>query len=215
LEIDKRIYTAFQANEYGSPKWMKPHQTEPQKRSGRTVHTHTETIDTGERRELFRNTARRVITRSRQIRDSQLLSESECDGWYIDPPAAWLNLHPPAKPGTFYHLCAGTGERDDYKFTEAGDRETGFVLLATRTHKSSFEDETGNLRAHESVHHEEVTELSETPLKPDLFVPPHYFKRVLRLPDGVRYAPAYRLRRRWETLKDSLHLPNKIAKFTA
>jgi len=215
LEIDKRIYTAFQANEYGSPKWIKPRQTEPQKRSGRTVHTHTETIDTGERRELFRYTARRVVTRSRQTRDSRLLSESECDGWYIDPPAAWLNLHPPAKPGTFYHLCAGTGERDDYKFTEAGDRETGFVLLATRTHKSSFEDETGNSRAHESVHHEEVTELSETPLKPDLFVPPHDFKRVLQLPDGVRYAPAYRLRLRWETLKDSLHLPNRIAKFTA
>jgi hypothetical protein len=217
LEVDKRIYTAFQANEFGSPKWMKPRQTEPQRRSGRTVHTHTETIDTGERRELFRYTARRVITRSRQIRDAQLLSESECDGWYIDPPAAWLNLHPPAKPstGTYYHLCAGTGERDEYKFTEAGDRETGFVLLATRTHKSSFEDETGNSRAHESVHHEEVTELSETPLKPDLFVPPHDFKRVLQLPGGVRYAPAYRLRLRWETLKDSLHLPNRIAKFTA
>jgi len=60
LEIDKRIYTAFQANEFGSPKWMKPRQTEPQKWSGRTVHTHTETIDTGERRELFRYTARRV-----------------------------------------------------------------------------------------------------------------------------------------------------------
>src|SRR6266700_2451474 len=53
LEIEKRIYTAFQVNEYGSPKWIKPRRTEPQKRSGRTVHTHTETIDTGERRELF------------------------------------------------------------------------------------------------------------------------------------------------------------------
>ena len=58
LEIEKRIYTAFQVNEYGSPKWMKPRQTEPQKRSGRTVHTHTETIDAGERWEFFHYTAR-------------------------------------------------------------------------------------------------------------------------------------------------------------
>jgi hypothetical protein len=214
LELATRIYTACQVNEYGSPKWMKPRQMEPAKRSGRTVHTHTETIDTGERREIFHYTARRVITRSRQTRDSQLINESECDGWYIDPPAAWLNLHPPPKPGTFYHLCLGTGERDDYKFTEAGNRETGFVLLATRTHKSFSQDETENSRTHESVHHEEVTELSETPLEPGLFVPPRDFERVPQLPDGVRYAPAYRIRLRWEILKDSLRLPNEIAKFT-
>lgn len=215
LEIEKRVYTAFQANEFGNPKWIKLRQMEPQKRSGRTVHVHTETIDTGERRELFRYTARRVITRSRQIRDSISLSESECDGWYIDPPAAWLNLHPPPKPGTFYQLCSGTGERDDYKFAEAGNRETGFVLLARRTHKSFFQDATGTARTHEGVHHEEVTEFSETPLEPDLFVPPRDFKRVPQLPDGIRYALAYRLRLRWETLKDSFHLPNRIAKFTA
>jgi len=215
LELATRIYTARQMNEYGSPKWMKPHQMEPPKRSGRTVHTHTETIDTGERREIFHCIARRVVTRSRQTRGAQLLSESECDGWYIDPPAAWLTLYPPTKPGTFYHLCSRTGERDDYKFTEVGKRETGFVLLATRTHKSYFQDETGKLRDHESVDREEITELSETPLEPDLFVPPADFKRVPQLPDGVRYARAYRIRLRWESLIDSLSLPNRIARFTA
>ena len=188
---------------------------EPRKPSGRTVHTHTETSDTGERREFFHHTARRVITRSRQVRDSQLLNESECDGWYIDPPAAWLNLHPPPKPGTFYHVCGGSGDRDDYKFTEVGDRETGFLLLETRTHNSYLHDETGNSRTHESVHHDEVTEFSETPLMPDLFVPPLDFKRVPQLPDELRYSLAFRLRLRWEAWKDSLHLPSRIAKFTA
>jgi hypothetical protein len=188
---------------------------EPLRRSGLTIHSHTETTDTGERRELFGHTARRVITRNQQTRDSQLCSESECDGWYIDPPPAWLNLHPPPKPGIFYYLSSGTGERDDFKFTEAGKRETGFLLLATRRYKSYFHDESGNSRDHESVQREEITEFSETPLEPELFVPPSDFKRVWQLPDGVRYAQAYRIRLRWEMLKDSLGLPSRIAKFIA
>lgn len=215
LEIDKRIYTAFQANEFGSPKWIKPRRIGPQKRTGRTVHSHMETVDTGERREMFGYPARRVITRSRETRDSQLLNESETDGWYIDPPAAWLNLYPPAEPGAFSYLISGTAERDDYKFTEAGNRETGFVLLTMQTHKSYFDDEAGTSSTHETVHQQEVTEFSEAQLTPDLFVPPRDFKRMQQLPDGVRYPRAFRMRLRWEMLKDSLALPNRIARFIA
>ena len=210
LEPATRLYTAFRVNEYGSPIWMKPRRIEPAKPSGKTIHNHIDTIDTSERREIFGYIARRVITRSRQTRDSELLSESECDGWYIDPPAVWLHLHPPPKPGAYYHLSCGAGERNDYQFTETGKRETGFLLLATRTHKSSFQDETGNSRLYESVHHEEVTEFSEAPLEPDLFVPPRDFKRVPQLADGVHYARTYRIRLRWEMLKDSLSLLNRI-----
>ena len=101
-----------------------------------------------------------------QTRDEQLVRESECDGWYIDPPAAWLTLYPPPKPGTFHHLCFGTGERDDYKFTEVGKRETGFALLATRRHKPFFQDEMGRPKEHEGVDREEITEFSESPFRP-------------------------------------------------
>ena len=214
IEPATRIYTAFRVNGRGSPVWIKSQRMEPPKRSGKTVHTHIETIDTGERKERFGYIARRVITRTRQIRDSRTLSESECDGWYIDPPAAWTNLHPPPKPGAFYYLTAGTGPKDDHKFTEAGKRETGFALLATRTHRS-FRDETGTLNTHESVHREEVTEFSEAPLEPDLFVPPLDFKRIPQLPDGVRYRLVHRIRLRWEMVKDSFSLPSRIVKFTA
>jgi hypothetical protein len=215
LDLATRIYTAFRVNEYGSPVWIKPRRVQPVKRSGQTLHVHTETIDTGERREMFAYTARHVITKSRQMRDSQLLSESECDGWYIEPPAAWLSLHPP-KPGTFYHVLSfGHGGIDDYKFTETGKRETGFIVLVRRTHKSSYRDETGSLRTHESVHHEEITELSEIPLQSELFVPPRDFRRVPHLPNGIRYSLAHRTRLRWEMLKDSFSLQNRIAKFSA
>lgn len=217
VEPATHTYTAFRVNKHGSPVWAKPLKCEPEKRSGKTVHHYIDTIDTGEHRELFGYTARRVVTRTRQIRDSQMLTESECDGWYIDPPAAWANLHPLSKVAfvAFYDVAAGTGARDDHKFSETGKRERGFTLLATRTNRSFVEGETGNLRTHESVAREEVTEFSEAPLEPVLFVPPLDFKRVPQLSDGVPYALPYRLRLRWEILRDSLSLPNRIANFTS
>jgi len=214
LDLARRIYMAFRVNEYGSPVWLKPRQARPLARSGQTVHTHIETIDTGERKEVFGYPARHVITKTRQIRDSQLLSESECDGWYIDAPAAWLVVHT-AKPGTFYHLASSnSGAIDDYKFPEMGKRETGFMVLATRTHKTPFLDESGSARIHKSVSHDEIIEFSETPVEPELFVPPHDFRRVPQLPNGMRYSFSLQTRLRWEMLRDSFSLQNRISIFT-
>ena len=214
LDLEARIYTAYRANQYGSPTWLKPLQIQPRKRSGQTVHIHTETIDTGERLEILGYGARHVITKTSQTRDSQLLSESECDGWYIDTPAAWLTLHP-AKPGTFCHVMSvNNNARHDYKFTGTGQRETGFMVRARWTHKSFVGHEDGSAGIHESVSHDEVAELSETPLQPDLFVPPHDFRRVPQLPNGVRYPFSLQTRLRWEMLKDSFSLQNQILRFT-
>jgi hypothetical protein len=216
IEPATRTYTAFRVNEHGNPVWVKPRRAEPAKPSGKTIHNHTDTVDTGGRRELFGYAARHVVSKTRQIRDSEILSESECNGGYIDPPAAWAKLHPPPKSGSYNYLILGTSAlRDEYKFIEVGKRETGFALLTTRTHRSSFRDKTGNLRTHETVYCEEVTEFSEAPLESDLFVPPHDFKRLPQLSDGVSHSFAYRTRLRWEILKDSLSLPNRIAKFIA
>jgi hypothetical protein len=214
LDLAARIYTAFRANQYGSPRWLKPRQTQPLKRTGQTVHVQTETIDTGERLETFGYVARHVITKTTQIRDSQLLSQSESDGWYVDAPAAWATLHP-AKPGTFYHVMSlHNGERDDYKFTGTGSRETGFMVRARQTHQSFFGHEDGTARVHENVSHYEIAEFSETPLKPELFVPPHGFRRVPRLPNEMRYSFRHQTRLRWEMLKDSFSLQNQISRFT-
>lgn len=209
LEPASRIYAAFRIQEYG----RRFERRTPQGRSGKVLDTHTETIPTAEMKEMYGYTARHVITNSRQLRDSQVLSESECDGWYIDPPAAWLNLHPPQTLATF--LSCGEGENDDHRFTEIGKRETGFVVQSRQSHKSYSCDETGSLRLHERIRHEEVVEFSEAQLPPDLFVPPGDFRRVPDLPGPNRYRLAYRTRRRWEMLKDAFSLPNKVAGFTA
>jgi hypothetical protein len=150
-----------------------------------------------------------MITKTRQIRDSELMSG--WDAWYIDLPAASATLYPPPKPGSFCSITVGTAERDEYKVTDAGKRETGFVLLATRTHRSLFRDESGTVKTHESAHREEVTEFSEASLESSLFGAPLDFKRVPHLSAGAHYPLKVRTRLRWEMLKDSLRLRKRIA----
>src|SRR5271165_4853400 len=82
VEPASRFYTAFRTNEHGNPIWSKPHRLEQPNKTGKTRYSHIETIDTGERREMFGYTARHVITTTRQTRDSELLGESVIDGWY-------------------------------------------------------------------------------------------------------------------------------------
>src|SRR5438093_1140715 len=58
------------------------------------------------------------------------------------------------------------GRVDVPVFADVGPRETGFPLLVTRTHRSSFNDAEGNIRMHTSTYREEVTEFSEETLGP-------------------------------------------------
>src|SRR5260370_13466322 len=214
LDLDTGAYTAWRANDRGSPTWIKPRLIEPPERSGSTVHSHTETVDTGDRRTLFGYAARRVITKNVSRRESELTSESESDGWYIDAPVAWLNLHPPPKQGVFpilHVVGSGGGKRDDFRITENGVRETGFPLLVRNTNRSYFPDQEGVIRSHESSHVDEVTEFSEAALDPEVFIPPREFKRVMQLPGGIRYPLSSRRRFRWEMLKDSYQLRKKLA----
>ncbi|MGH9583796.1 MAG: hypothetical protein ACRD4O_12745 [Bryobacteraceae bacterium] len=213
LDLEKGIYTAFPANRFSSPTWSRPIRTKPLKRSGSTIHYHFETIDTGERRECFGYTTRHVITRTSSTRDSQPFGESEDDGWYIDPPAAWLVLNPPPSPGTFYHLGSCTDEIDDCKVTQVGERETGFPILFKRTSKS-FHRVARRMATFEHFYEDEVSDFSEAPLERSLFVPPPNFKRMAWLAlDGVRYRFSYRLRHRWEFFKASLTLSCRIANY--
>jgi hypothetical protein len=203
LDLESGVYTASRVNEYGSPSWVKPKTTKPQP-SGRTVYVHMQTVDTGERREMYRHTARRVITRTTQRVSPESdcgPSETEVDGWYIDPPAAWLTLYPP-HPGSYAILCAN-GQFDKPVFTHDGPREMGFPMFLARTYRSNFTDAEGNVRDHTFVSREEVTEFSEESLAYDLFVPPKDFHRVLQLPGGMPLPFALRMRLGWEKLRDT------------
>ena len=162
---------------------------------------------------MFGYTARRVITKHTSRRDSELASESESDGWYINAPPAWLALHPPTQQDTFciFRLGAGSTKRDDFTFTQKGERETGFPVLVARLDRSYFRDQDGVMRSHESSSRNEVTEFSEATLDPAVFIPPRNFKRVMQLPGGMRYRLSNQLRLRWEMLKDSRMLRKNVA----
>jgi len=207
IDLESRVYTAFEQHEYprpGTTSFMP--KVEPLQPSGRTVHVRTETIDTGERKEMFGYTARRVIIRTtyRYSPDDDAGSrDSEADGWYIDPPAAWLALHPPIRGHAIFQAAVG-GRTDTPVFTDVGPRETGFPLLVTRTRRSNFKDAAGNIRIHTSEDRDEVIEFSEAPLPADLFVPPHEFRRVRRLPDEAPMSFALRIRLGWRNLKYKL-----------
>jgi hypothetical protein len=208
IDLEAGIYTAWRVKEYAGPTWIK--RTVRVERSGSTVHSHIETVDTGERRTIFGYTARRVITRNTSRRDSKLITESESDGWYIDGPPAWLALHPPVQQSAYHVFVSGTNRRDDFTFSQKGEREAGFPVLVSRIDKSYYRDQDGILRSHERSSRNEVTEFSETTLDPALFKPPLNFQRVMLFAGGMRYPLLNRLRLRWEMLKDSRQLRRRL-----
>jgi hypothetical protein len=155
---------------------------------------------------MFGYIARRVIIR----RTHRVSPESdspygdvESDGWYIDPPAAWLVLHPPMSGHAIFQVAVN-GRTDTPVFTDVGPRENGFPLLVTRTQRSRFRDADGNLRTRTSSDRDEVTEFSEEPLAADLFVPPRDFRRVSRLPGEAAIPFALRMRIGWQNFKHKL-----------
>ena len=203
LDFEARVYTASPIPYYRGRVGFKPRRRDRLRRSGRTVQVRTETIDTGERRVIFGNTARRVIIRTSHRYSPDFegrSSDTEADCWYIDPPAAWLALHPPT-PGHAILQQVVNGKMDTPEFTDIGAREAGFPLLAKSTNRHMLKDPEGNIRTFISEDKEEVVEFSEEPLNPDLFIPPHDFRRVARLPGDPVLRFGVRLRVGWQNLK--------------
>jgi len=202
LDLESRVYKAFHSSAYGGPNGFRP-QARTHQPSGRTVHVQTETVDTGERREMYGYTARRVTIRtiySYSPENDRGSSDTEADGWYIDPPAALRALHPPMSGHAIVQAVVN-GRVDTPIFTDTGPRETGFALLVKQTAHFSSRDAKGNIRIHTSEYRDEVTEFSEEALSADLFVPPPTFRRVAHLP-GEPAAPfALRMRLTWQNLK--------------
>ncbi|HLK50232.1 MAG TPA: hypothetical protein VKT49_18945 [Bryobacteraceae bacterium] len=208
LDLEAGVYTMYPLVEFEMPRVHKRARPAP-RRSGPTLRVHTQTTDTGERREIFGYPARRVIARvTKTLEGTTNPDETEVDGWYINPPAAWLLLHPPRHHHAIL-LSSRDGKFPTPVFTDEGPPENGFPLILVRTHRSSLPDAAGNIRSYTNVSREEVTEISEEPLDHDLFTPPRHFRRVKRLP-GERPVPwrvrlRSRLRLRWLNLQ--LRLP--------
>jgi hypothetical protein len=169
LDLESRVYTAYQFPEIVEPQGLKPDDLLPRK-----THVHTQTNDTGDRREILGRMARRVLKRLTPTSAESDIGPGfiETDAWYIDPPAAWQRFRNPRKAGT-----QSISSLPGHLSTQEGARETGFQVAATVRYRNIFTLK-GRRIEHETEQEEQVVELSEDDLDPMLFLPPRGFRRI-------------------------------------
>ncbi len=165
--------------------------------SGKIVDLHVETVDTGERRQIFGHTARHLLTRERHVAQAGACSgnsEVDTDGWYVS-----LQRGTPRYEAS---LEALDGHPCGDKIVVHGTKVAkGFPILETSTDK--FAASAGSPAPLWSTTRE-VIEVSEEPLDQKLFEPPRDFKRVDSLPGGPRMSWTERLDFEWNQLEHSL-----------
>jgi hypothetical protein len=138
--------------------------------SGGAVTVTTDSVDTGERRQIGSYEARRVKTTITVEPGPAAVSHqstTEVDGWYLDLPGVYCQ---DTGLGRMGWATAWPGRRDRVLFKQLGDARRGFVVEETTT-----KDEGG----HEFVLKTELLEVSEKPLDESLF----------ELPAGYSPAP--------------------------
>jgi hypothetical protein len=157
-----------------------------------TVRIETTTTDTGERKEIFRRAARRVITTRKHTPLEGARSgpqEMVTDAWYIDLSQR-LSCDPKPPEGKQGHayLGATSGKQplDRPEFVTIGEPERGFALNSVMTVKSTFTPPEGAPKHYDSKIETHVTQLEEGPLDPALFEIPPRFKHV----DHIERNPA-------------------------
>lgn len=180
--------------------------------SGGTLDIWIENIDTGERKEIFGHVASHIITRERRIAGPGACSrgsESETDGWYIDP-SVMPEWRRPRKGGTGVVVAsvmvAGNdnclNKMDKINVHLAGV-EPGFPVKVSTTLKSELPRGDGSARPLVSMWGSEVVELKEGPLDSALFEVPADFRRVEQLRTWTASIPRRPLSG-WEWFKEKV-----------
>jgi hypothetical protein len=176
-----------------------------------TVLVETETVDTGERKEVFGHTARHVVTTRRVVPlpgAKRGADTTVTDGWYID-----LDTHISCDPSwhsarsghAFHALLTGHfrpairgnaigqtvppmstpdphGEEVHVPaFRDVGEPERGFVVASKGTSSGTITSPDGSTRELVSTWQTEVTELSTAAIDPALFEIPSGFRLVERI----------------------------------
>jgi hypothetical protein len=198
LDLDAREYVAYEPTLQGTSLSAKPRQPQP---SGATVQVLLDNVDTGETKEMFGQTARRIIVRVRQVASPgacSLNSESETDGWYIGYEVfpEWRRPH----ASTADHVMIGgcTDKFDKIEVHRSGPRP-GYPLATTTTSRSEHRLPDGGMKEFTSSSKMEVVEFTQAPLDPALFQVPPGFRRVDRLAD--QRGPQSNVQALWQWLK--------------
>jgi hypothetical protein len=208
LDLAAHEYITYEIGPRGSTVSVK----RPMVDSGGTLKIWIESVDTGERKELFGHTARHIITREKRVAGPGACSKpsvSETDGWYIDGSVlpAWRQQ----KKNSFgvvvaAEVSAGSNDKcfnkmDKIEVHRSGV-ETGFPVKITTTMTSEVTQPDGNTRTLSSTWGSEVVELKEGPLELTLFDVPTDFRRVESLRSWSVQPP--RQLTGWEWFKEKL-----------
>jgi hypothetical protein len=165
-----------------APKTNAPGQPQGARRGGVVTSTFTST-DTGERKQMFGYTARRIktsiVTDSTPDACSPNKSRMETDGWYID--AAFALSCDAQAAAAYTPPTQSDGCRDEYRTKQIGSARTGYPVLVTTT----LFDEKGQATY---TFTNEVLEISQATLDASLFEAPADFREVSSLQE--LYAPA-------------------------
>ncbi len=206
LDLEAREYTSYELDERGLPKGTKPRRLEP---SGGTVTITIESIDTGERKEVFGFTARHIIIREKRVASPGAISEggeSERDGWYIDLDVTDSCFHRPGKHtiAVGFLQAGADGKMDKIEVRRSGVEVTGFAVEMTTTTRGQRAMPDSRSEAWTATSKMEVIELSTDPLDPALFEVPPGFKKVRKLNDQPSRPPALQPEGTWNRLKQTL-----------
>jgi hypothetical protein len=203
LDLDAREYVAGETTLQGGSLRAKSRRLEP---SGSTVQLFSDSVDTGETKEIFGHLARHIITKVRQVASPgscSSSSESETDGWYIgyDAFPEWRR---PGK-GVFFigslvssGKCANTF--DKFELHRSGPAP-GYPFATTTTSRSEHRLPDGGMEEFTSSSKMEVVEFTQAPLDPALFQVPPGFRKVNMLAD--QRGPQSNVQALWQWLKDT------------
>jgi hypothetical protein len=148
-----------------------------------TVLVEIETIDTGERKEMFSHTARHVMTTRRvlPLSGADRVDTTVTDGWYIDLDTD-ISCEPSWRSGHAFASLHQAGEQAPVPmFKDIGKPESGFPVATKRTSSGTMTLSDGSTRPWGSVWETEVTELSISTIDPALFEIPSGFRLVERI----------------------------------
>jgi len=195
LDLDAHEYTSTELDDSGVPTTLVPRKVTPPDSSDRpTEQIFTDSVDTGERKEMFGYTARHIVTKEQRVSSegNDHSGSSETDGWYIDldiPTDSCSTLahraHESGRGGTAFAVLSGGssavvgGTIPKLEVHHTGVRDLGFPVKLT--HVSHFALGSNNSSPKEFTNTLEVTEISDSPLDPALFEVPEGYTLVERL----------------------------------
>jgi hypothetical protein len=212
LNLDARKYTSTELDEQGFGKGWQPAAIQHKESAKGSLEIFIDSVDTGERKEMFGHTARHIVTHERRVASPESCQHSmasETDGWYIDLDVPSNSCHStpktiPRKSSTAVSVLESSSCLQKLEVHRTGVTETGFPVKLTTTTHTSLAQPDGSQKEYTNTFASEVTELSEAPLDPALFEVPNGFKLVAKLNTQPPVPTLIAIHTWWERLKRSI-----------